>query len=96
MAPNPTVGRIVMFKTRGSADGVYPPRDFAAIITRVYEDGDISVASFGETGMRFEVKISQGNEGGQWNWPVRTEGALTGPGITSIPSVGGAGLGGNA
>ncbi len=64
----PTVGRVVYFKTRGSLDGVYPPRDFAAIVTRVYEDGDISLVTFGETGVRFEIKVSQGQEGGQWDW----------------------------
>ena len=64
----PTVGRMVYFKTRGSLDGVFPPRDFAAIVTRVYEDGDISVMSIGEAGVRFEVKIKQGQEPGQWDW----------------------------
>ena len=64
----PTVGRIVYFKSRGSLDGVFPPRDVAAIVTRIYGDGDISVMSFYETGTRHEVKISQGQENGQWDW----------------------------
>lgn len=64
----PTVGRVVYFKARGSADGVFPPRDFAAIVTRVYEDGDVSVVSFSEMGIRFEEKIKQGSEGGCWDW----------------------------
>lgn len=64
----PTVGRMVYFKTRGSNDGVYPTRDLAAIVTRVYEDGDISVCAFRECGMNNEVKIKQGQEPGQWDW----------------------------
>jgi len=73
MAPlqKPSVGRIVFFKTRGSLDGVYPPRDFAAFITRVYDDETVSLASFGETGMRFEIEVKQGDNPGQWNWPPR-------------------------
>jgi len=47
---------------------VFPARDFAAIITRVYEDGNISVVSFSEMGLRFEENISQGQGGGQWDW----------------------------
>lgn len=64
----PTVGRIVYFKTRGSADGVFPPRDFAAIVTKVSSDTIISLASFGETGMRFEIDVEQGQNPGQWDW----------------------------
>lgn len=64
----PTVGRMVYFKTRGSLDGVFPPRDFAAIITRVYENTNVSLASFGETGIRFELNVTQGQEPGQWDW----------------------------
>lgn len=64
----PTVGRMVYFKTRGSLDGVYPPTDFAAIITKVYPDNVVSLATFGEAGMRFEIQVSQGQEPGQWDW----------------------------
>lgn len=64
----PTIGRMVYFKSRGSADGVFPPRDFAAIITRVYSDTKVSLVSFSEIGMRFESEVEQGKEGGQWDW----------------------------
>jgi hypothetical protein len=64
----PTVGRMVYYKSRGSADGVYPPKDIASIITAVHEDGDVSLATFYETGLRFEPKTSQGQELGQWDW----------------------------
>lgn len=64
----PTVGRMVYFKTRGSADGVYPPTDFAAIITKVYNPTCVSLAVFGEAGLRFEMSVPQGQEAGCWDW----------------------------
>lgn len=67
----PTVGRMVYYKTRGSADGVYLPTDFVAIITAVKEDTTgylVSLATFGVTGLRFEQDVVQGQEGGQWDW----------------------------
>jgi len=69
MEIKPTVGRMVYFKTRGSLDGVYPPRDFAAIITKVDEETKtVCLASFGSTGLRFELDVKQGEEPGQWDW----------------------------
>ncbi len=59
---------MVFYKSRGSADGVFPPRDFASIITRVYETGEVSLVSFSEMGLRFEEKLTQGQEPGQWDW----------------------------
>jgi hypothetical protein len=64
----PTVGRVVYYKTRGSADGVFPPTDFASIITKVYSDTCVSLVTFGENGSRFEVKVEQGDQPGQWDW----------------------------
>lgn len=77
---------MVYFKSRGSADGVFPARDFAAIVTRVYEDGDVSLATFSETGLRFEVKVKQCQEGGQWDWmPFQKDQQLR-AGYTTSPS----------
>lgn len=73
----PTVGRMVYYKTRGSADGVYPPTNFAAIITAVHlvEDkehtdiGDtVDLVCFGPQGMRFELGVENGENAGQWDW----------------------------
>lgn len=70
----PTVGRIVHYKTRGSADGVYPPTNFASIITEVQTAlGTVSLAVFGPQGLRFELTVQQGDAAGQWNWPERPE-----------------------
>lgn len=75
MAPEPTpsVGRIVHYKTRGSADGVFPPTVFASIITEVEapDHSSVSLVTFGPNGMRFEHGVTQGDEPGQWNWPPR-------------------------
>lgn len=59
---------MVYFKTRGSADGVFPPTDFASIITKVYPNNRVSLATFGELGIRFEHSVPQGQEPGQWDW----------------------------
>lgn len=64
----PTVGRMVHFKTRGSLDGKFPPTDFAAIITKIYSDTEVSLVTFGEAGIRFELNVFQGQEPGQWDW----------------------------
>lgn len=64
----PTVGRVVYFKTRGSLDGKFPPTEFASMITKVYKGNVVSLVTFGEAGMRFEVKVKQGQEAGQWDW----------------------------
>lgn len=71
----PTIGRIVHFKTRGSADGVYPPTNFAAMITKVYTNDCVSLVTFGESGFRFETSVMQGNDVGQWHWPEFVPGA---------------------
>lgn len=66
----PTVGRMVYYKTRGSADGVYPPTDFAAIVTSI-DDQDstlVSLVTFGKTGIRFETMVPKGDQPGQWDW----------------------------
>lgn len=70
MSPHiePTVGRMVYFKTRGSSDGVFPPMNFASIITVVHSDTCVSLATFGEQGLRFETKVEKGDQGGQWDW----------------------------
>lgn len=64
----PTVGRMVYYHTRGSADGVFPPANFAAIITKVYSPEMVSLATFGEQGLRFETSVKKGEGAGCWDW----------------------------
>lgn len=66
----PTVGRIVYYKARGSADGVFPKTDRAAIITHVYPDNEevVDVCVINPTGLFFDRQVVRGQEGGQWDW----------------------------
>ena len=75
----PSVGRIVHYHTRGSADGVFPPTVFAALITEVCDseaskaagENCVSLVTFGPSGFRFENHVKEGSEVGQWSWPPR-------------------------
>ena len=81
----PSVGRIVHYKSRGSADGKFPSVARAAIITDVRqgeqtqheEDGkvvyidhyEVKVTVFNPEGMFFTDWLEQGDAPGNWNWP---------------------------
>jgi hypothetical protein len=73
----PTVGRSVYYKARGSADGVFPKKDRAAIVTDVRKlppnDGEeekyqVRLAVLNPEGLFFSDWLDQGQEGGQWDW----------------------------
>jgi hypothetical protein len=73
----PTVGRCVYYKARGSADGVFPKKDRAAIITDVKEEvraetGEteykVRVCVMNPEGIFFSDWLDQGQEGGEWDW----------------------------
>jgi hypothetical protein len=66
----PTVGRVVCYKARGSADGVFPKVDRAAIITEVVdaEAEIVCLCVLSPKGMFFDEKVQRGQEGGQWDW----------------------------
>lgn len=78
----PTVGRMVYYKARGSADGKFPKVDRAAIITDVRfiptdapkENSEINgyhevrLAVLNPEGLFFSDWLSQGQEGGEWDW----------------------------
>ena len=78
----PTVGQIVHYRTRGSADGVYPPEDRAAIITATPEtcpdlrelSKSVSLMVVFQTAIRFELSVPydpMGLVGHSWHWPER-------------------------
>lgn len=74
----PSIGRIVHYNSRGSADGVFQPEPRAAIITGLHpvnEDGHVcvSLAVLNPTGLFFDqwVRYSEANESGTWSWPPR-------------------------
>jgi len=75
----PTVGRMVYYKDRGSADGVFPKVDRAAIVTDVREISEtdtlseknifqVRLAVMNPDGLFFSAWLEQGQEGGQWDW----------------------------
>lgn len=70
----PTVGRMVYYKSRGSADGVFPPKDRSAVITDVEseplhpEAPLVRLAVLNPEGLFFSDWLSQGQEPGQWDW----------------------------
>lgn len=68
----PTVGRMVYYKARGSADGKFPKVDRAAIVTDVREVPDSGylcrLAVVNPEGLFFSEWLTQGQEGGQWDW----------------------------
>lgn len=74
----PTIGRMVYYKARGSADGVFPKVDRAAIVTEVNEsiqspkDGaqclHVRLCVINPGGLFFTDWLEQGQEGGEWDW----------------------------
>ncbi|MFI6485299.1 hypothetical protein ACIBH1_45830 [Nonomuraea sp. NPDC050663] len=71
-AQTPTVGRIVHYVARGSADGVFPKICRAAIVTETCPaDSDLGIAVINPTGLFFdrEVPYSAEAKPGTWHWP---------------------------
>lgn len=73
----PFVGQIVYYKARGSADGVFPKVDRAAIVTDVQETFDsgvatgqfeVRVAVLNPEGLFFSAWLKKGQEGGEWDY----------------------------
>lgn len=82
----PSICRAVVYNHPGSADGKYPPTKSPAVVQSVYvtavnpenpEEGNHEVCDLfvmSNTGGIFFAKgISEGEDGGQWNWPPREE-----------------------
>ncbi len=76
-AQQPSVGRVVHYVSRGSADGVFGRECRAAIITAVDQDNpeaivDLCVLNPG--GMFFDRDVVSDEDehgGGTWHWPER-------------------------
>ena len=74
--PRPSVGRVVHYVSRGSADLVFPSSCRAAIVTEtdVNLNGDVSLCVLNPSGMFFDLKIEHDEDnkvGGTWHWPER-------------------------
>lgn len=62
---------MVYYKSRGSADGVFPPTDRAAIITDALEEAEqsqVRLAVINPEGLFFTTWLYQGQNPGQWDW----------------------------
>lgn len=77
----PTVGRIVHYVARGSADGRFPKVCRAALVTEVAADeSTVGLCAINPTGLFFHplsdggcVYESDAENGGTWHWPERAE-----------------------
>lgn len=76
----PSVGRIVHYVSRGSADGEFESECRAAIVTAAPSDPDveraIDLAVFGSQGVHFNPTCEHdeaSKAGGTWHWPERVE-----------------------
>jgi hypothetical protein len=74
----PTVGRIVHYRSYGTPGGEYVPECRAAVVTAAAQKGDlVSLAVLNPTGMFFNNLVEQDEDqarGGTWHWPcVRAE-----------------------
>lgn len=68
---------MVYYKARGSADGKFPKADRAAVVTDVREEQftadspithQVRLCVMNPEGLFFTDWLTQGQEGGQWDW----------------------------
>lgn len=79
MSQTPSIGRIVHYHSRGSADGYFEPEARAAVVTgvvKVAENPDtyaLDLCVLNPTGIFFdqEVEYSEKPAPGHWSWPPR-------------------------
>lgn len=76
----PSVGRIVHYVSRGSADLIFPAVCRAAVITEVPADqntgheGNVMLCVLNPQGIFFDsVDYASDNYPGTWHWPERVE-----------------------
>ena len=75
----PTVGRIVHYRSRGSADGCIPPEARAAVVSEVSGESShlVGLVVLNPSGLFFHsladggVPFSADGVPGTWSWPPR-------------------------
>ncbi len=67
----PSVGRIVHYTSRGSADGAFVPECRAAVVASVINDQMLDLVVLNPTGVYFNSACQDEDEkcGGTWHWP---------------------------
>lgn len=74
VAMKPSVGRIVHYVSRGSADGIFQPECRAAIITDISENnGRVALCVLNPQGVFFDWDLhhNEDKSPGTWHWPER-------------------------
>ena len=70
----PSVGRIVHYRSRGSADGIFKPECRAAIVTEVNTVFNVGLAVVNPNGMFFDHDVTNESHDeyipGGWHWPA--------------------------
>lgn len=68
----PSIGRIVLYKHPGSADGRYPAQFSPAIVQKVHDDGtSVDLWVFGPKGLHRDGPYKKGDGPCEWSWPSR-------------------------
>jgi len=75
MSQRPSIGRVVHYVSRGSADGVFPPRHVPLHVVEVGVDDVISGWTLNPSGIRYETDVPHDEKqtGGTWHWPERVD-----------------------
>lgn len=72
-----SIGQIVHYVTRGSADAVYPPLHVPLLITQIFDERGQQIAgwTFSGGGLRYEgiVGYDESAAIGTWHWPERVD-----------------------
>lgn len=78
----PSIGRVVVYNHPGDATGKFGRKQSPAIIQAVHEDGTVDLfvvtaptwkdgVCVAGGGTYNNLRVEQGDNGLQWNWPVR-------------------------
>lgn len=68
----PTIGRIVIYNTKEKDPILSSEPQFPAIIIKVHNSNTVDLKVFGNGPYSciYRPNITQGDEPGEWNWPV--------------------------
>jgi hypothetical protein len=59
---------MVYYQSFGTPGGEHPATERAAVITAVHDASTVDLAVFNPTGLCFNQHVTQGDQGGQWDW----------------------------